>query len=285
MAPLHALAGDSDGAIDISCLGQNVRHWILEPGLQPDHGHTMSRDGCLLPVWGELRNVAIGARKWMGWVMQPDDLSVKERAVLLALLGEAREISNPELAERAGFRLDGKERRKLNDLKLVESRKVGRAYAHELTDAGWHWCATELTAEPRGKVTSMEGALYAILGGLARHLEDTGQSLADLFRPRPAQESEPPVAAPRDGDITGLIETAYHGLADAPGKFVKISELRTQLSGISRADLNSALEGMYRSQRVNLVPQSNQQALTDADRQAALRIGGEDKHLILVRQP
>jgi hypothetical protein len=217
--------------------------------------------------------------------MQADDLSVKERAVLLALLGEAREISNPELAERAGFRLDGKERRKLNDLKLVESRKAGRAYVHELTDAGWHWCATELHAGPRGKMTSMEGALYAILGGIARHLDDTGQSLADLFRLRPARAPEPSAPDSQDEGIAGLIEAAYHGLADTPGRFVKISELRAQLPGISRADLDSALEEMYRSQRVNLVPQSNQQSLTDADRRAALRIGGEVKHLILVRQP
>jgi hypothetical protein len=40
---------------------------------------------------------------------------------------------------------------------------------------------------------------------------------------------------------------------------------------------------MYRAQRVNLVPQDNQQALTDADRQAALRVGGEFKHLLSVR--
>lgn len=73
---------------------------------------------------------------------QPEDLSAKERAVLFALMSQAREISNPELEERAGFRLDGKERRRLNRSKLVDSRKAGRAYAHELTDAGWHWCAT-----------------------------------------------------------------------------------------------------------------------------------------------
>jgi hypothetical protein len=59
--------------------------------------------------------------------MQGEELSVKERAVLFALMGEAREVSNSELAERAGFRLDGKDRRRLND------RKVGRTYAHELT--------------------------------------------------------------------------------------------------------------------------------------------------------
>ena len=91
----------------------------------------------------------------MPLMKQPEDLSVKERAVLFALMGEAREISNPELEERAGFRLDGKERRRLNNLKLVDSRMVRRAYVHELTDAGWHWCATELSVGLHGKVTSI----------------------------------------------------------------------------------------------------------------------------------
>lgn len=212
--------------------------------------------------------------------MQSDDLSVKERAVLFALLGEAREITNTQLAERAGFRLDGKERRKLNDLKLVESRKTGRAYAHELTDAGWHWCAAELSAGLKGKATSMEGALYAVLGGLGRHLDDTGQSLADIFRWRPADEAAPP----RQGaDVEKLVMEAYHDLAAGPGEFVRLRELRGRLSATARPDLDAALEEMYRAQRVNLVPQSNQRALTDADRQSALRVGGEFKHLLSAR--
>src|SRR5260221_12332120 len=123
-----------------------------------------------------------------GGLMQPEDLSVKERAVLFALMGEAREVSNPELAEHAGFRLDGKERRKLNDLKLVASQKTGRTFTHELTDAGWRWCGTQLSAGLPGKASSSEGALYAVLGGLARYLDYTDQSLADLFRQRAANE-------------------------------------------------------------------------------------------------
>jgi hypothetical protein len=206
--------------------------------------------------------------------MQPDDLSGKERAALFALLGEARELTNPQLEEVVGFRLDGKERRKLNELKLVASRKSGSTFAHELTDAGWHWCATHLTPRPQRRATISEGAaLYAILGGIARRMEADELSLADVFRPR---GSEKP-------DIGALITQAYHGLADEPGAFVKIRELRAQLSGISRADLDSALERMYRAQQVNLVPQANQQALTDADRQSALRVGGESKHMLSVR--
>jgi hypothetical protein len=212
--------------------------------------------------------------------MQPDDLSGKERAVLFALLGEAREVTNSQLAECAGFRLDGKERRKLNDLKLVNSRKLGRTYAHELADAGWHWCAMELAAGVPGKATSMEGALYAILGGLARHLDATGQILADVFRRRSADE---PTSSPQGEDVERLVLDAYRDLAAEPGEFVKLRELRGRLSVIARLDLDLALERMYRAQRVNLIPQSNQQALADADRLSALRVGGEFKHLLSVR--
>jgi hypothetical protein len=212
--------------------------------------------------------------------MQSDDLSVKERAVLFALLGEACEVTNPQLAERAGFRLDGKERRKLNGLKLVDSRRTGRTYAHELTDAGWHWCAAELSAGLPGKASSMEGALYAVLGGLSRHLDDTGQSLADIFRRRSADESTP---SQQGGDVEKLVMEAYHDLAAEPGEFVMLRELRSRLSAIERPDLDAALGRMYRAQRVNLVPQANQQALTDADRRSALRIGGEFKHLLSAR--
>ena len=210
--------------------------------------------------------------------MQGEDLSVKERAVLFALMSEAREVSNPELADRAGFRLDGKERRRLNDRKLVDSRKVGRAYAHELTDAGWDWCATHSSEGPQGSASSMEGALYAVLGGLARYLEYSEQSLADVFRQRDPEAPEEP------RDIAEFISAAYRRLASEPGKFVKLRELRAELSDVPRSELDPSLEEMYRAQQVNLVPQSNQQALTQADRESALRIGGEAKHMISIRQ-
>jgi hypothetical protein len=214
--------------------------------------------------------------------MRAEDLSVKERAILFALLGEAREVSNPELAERWGFTLTGKERRTLNGLRLVDSRRSGRTYAHELSDAGWRWCAVELAAGRaglRGNPASMERALYAVLGGLARHLEDTGQSLADVFRRRSAAEPEPP----KREDVEAAVIDAYRALAAEPGEFVKLRELREYLPTILRADFDSALERMYRERQVNLVPQANQQALTDADLESALRVGGEFKHMLSVR--
>src|ERR1700678_2605716 len=99
-----------------------------------------------------------------------DELSARERAVLFALLAEARKLSNTELQALIGIRLDGKERRKLNDLKLVESEKPGRAFTHELSDAGWRWCADELIAGRAGRGTSLERSHYLVFGVFARYL-------------------------------------------------------------------------------------------------------------------
>ena len=199
---------------------------------------------------------------------------------MFALLAEAREVSNPELAERAGFRLDGKERRTLNDLKLVTSEKRGRAYVHELTDAGWRWCNDELSAGPGGSRGSkeIERAFYALLAGLGRYLEVTEQSLADIFKPR--QKAQPPTQA----DVETQIRAGYRVLAGEPGQFVKLHELRMRLPEIPRADIDAALDRMYQEQRINLVPQANQQTLSDADRESGLRIGGKPKHLISIEQ-
>ena len=199
---------------------------------------------------------------------------------MFALLAEARELSNRDLEERVGFRLDGQERRKLNELKLVRSKKSGRAYAHELTEAGWRWCNDELSAGPgpgRGS-KDIERALYAILAGLGRYLESTGQSLADIFKR--SHEVRPL----EDVDIEARIKDEYRSLASEPGDFVKMHELRLRLRDVPRPDVDDALGRMYQEQRINLIPQSNQQTLTDADRESALWVGGEYKHLISVRQ-
>jgi hypothetical protein len=209
--------------------------------------------------------------------MQQEKLSAKERAALFALLAEARDIANPELEERIGFRLDGKERRRLNDLKLVTSEKRGRSYWHELTDAGWRWCSDELSVGPgagRGS-KELERALYAILAGLGRYLEVTEQSLADIFKPRPAGA---------ESDVEQRIVDAYGALTSEHGEFVKLHELRLRLLDTPRATVDIALDRMYRAQRINLVPQADRQALTDVDRDSSLRIGGEYKHLISIEQ-
>jgi len=205
-----------------------------------------------------------------------DELSVRERAAMFALLGAARKISNPELRELVGFPLDGKERRNLNDRKLVESEKHGRAYAHELSDKGWRWCHDELAAAPPSRGNSTERAHYLVFGMFARYLNASGLRLADIAS----------VKAPGDDDVDPAIRVVegYRALAPTEGAFVKLRELREQLVDIPRPDLDAALAVLFARQRINLIPQSNQQGLSEADRESALRIGDEYKHLISIER-
>ena len=56
--------------------------------------------------------------------MSDKGLSLPEFSALVALAIEAREITNPELAKlHNGLTIDGERRRKLNELKLVDSWK------------------------------------------------------------------------------------------------------------------------------------------------------------------
>jgi hypothetical protein len=215
-----------------------------------------------------------------------DGLSARERAVLFALLSEARQLSNAELQALIGIRLEGKERRKLNDLKLVESEKPGRGFVHELSDAGWRWCADELSAGPQGRVTSLERSHYLLFGVFARYMSATRLSLADLVSAAPEARPEGKHvrrdAAAGAGDVTARIAAAYQTIAAGRGDFVRLTVLRERLSDIPRSALDAALAAMFASQRVNLIPQSGQQALTAADRASALRVGGEHKHLMSI---
>src|ERR1700677_321917 len=214
-------------------------------------------------------------------------LSTKERAALLALLGAARRLCHPELEDLAGFRLHGAERRRLNNLGLVKSEgKPGRALSHELTDAGPAWCTAELTAGPGWQQSKvMEGAFYLVLGGLAGHLERTGLELREVFQVGADSLGVLVPEQPSAADVTARIEGAYRELADGPGDYVRLHELRVLLSDIGRADVDAALGAMYRAHLVNLVSQANQEALTAADGVAALEIGGSRKHRIAIERP
>ncbi len=190
-----------------------------------------------------------------------EQLTVLERAALLTLMAEARELTNAELHDVAGLRLQGVTRRRLNDRKLVTSRKVGRSFAHELTDDGAAWCTAELTEPVPARAGSMGGALYAVLAGLAR----SGQRLHEVFRP----------------DVEKQIRGAYARLA-APGAWVGLVALREELFGVPRDAVDAELERMASTPGVHVQAETNQKALTEADRAAAVRFGGDDRHMIMI---
>jgi hypothetical protein len=180
-------------------------------------------------------------------------------------MAAARELTNAELRAAAGFTLDGRPRRRLNEQKLVTSRKVGRGFAHELTDDGWAWCEAELCAQRPDRSGSFGGALYTLLAGLHRYVARGGR-LHEIFTP----------------DVEAVIRGAYRELAGATGGWVGLAELREKLLGVSREAVDAELERMASTPGVHVQAESNQKTLTEADRAAAVRFGGDERHLLMI---
>ncbi|WP_326553321.1 hypothetical protein [Micromonospora sp. NBC_01813] len=224
--------------------------------------------------------------------MSDQRLSLPDTAVLLVLMAEAREVSNPELKQRYGLTLDGVARRRLNDRKLVESWKDGRSFRHVLTDGGWVWCTRQLSADgPPPRSGSGGIALYAVLAGLGRLMVRVDLSLAEVFgaTPAPAAPSGPE-PAPTSGSqaeldeagVDARVRAAYRELTPRPNGWVKLAQLREKLADLDRAEVDAALLRMVGQPGVSVVPESNQKALTAADRAAAVRVGGQEKHLLAI---
>jgi hypothetical protein len=148
-----------------------------------------------------------------------------------------------------------------------------------LTETGWAWCAKELSAETPPRSGSAGGALYAVLAGLNRYMKRADLRLSDIFGP----ETQTPQLQPIP--IEARIRTAYKSLVKAPTDWVSLTKLRQRLSDVSKSEIDAALKQMSRDRQIHLVPDSNQKMLTNEDRESALHIGGEYKHLISIGDP
>lgn len=88
-----------------------------------------------------------------------------------------------------------------------------------------------------------------------------------------------------DEQITFLmtrIRSTYARLATEPRAWVALARLRDEVGG-HRELVDEALRRLARQDDVAIAPEENQKALSDWDRECAVRIGGQDKHLISIR--
>ncbi|MEV4053155.1 hypothetical protein AB0J55_18370 [Amycolatopsis sp. NPDC049688] len=205
-----------------------------------------------------------------------DRLGHRQTAAMFTLMVLGREVPNPELKELVGFTLTGKERTQLNDSGYVASEKAGRTFVHQLTDSGWAWCEKELGAKkppPPRPQSTLCTVLYLVLGGFDDFRRSRNLRLADVFgnlaSPEPAE------------DLETRIRVAYRELVREPRGWVALVDLRPKL-GASAAEVDVVLKELSRAGKAHLVPEDNRKALTAADHEAAIRIGGEDNHLLSI---
>lgn len=208
-----------------------------------------------------------------------DRLGHKQTAAMFTLMVLGREVPNPELKELVGFTLTGKERTQLNDSGYIASEKVGRTFVHQLTDSGWAWCEQEIgerTPPPPRPLSTLCSALYVVLGGFDEFLRSRKLRLADVFIPGGGSIGTEPVV-----DLEERIRVAYRELVREPRGWVGLVDLRPKL-GAPAAEVDAVLKELSRAGKVHLVPEDNRKALTAADHEAAIRIGGEDNHLLSI---
>jgi hypothetical protein len=211
--------------------------------------------------------------------MPDDSLTVGQRKRLFALLIVAAPVTNRQLREQTGLALEGVDRHRLNDLKLVESHQPGRAFVHELTDKGWLWCKQEMAAplperDPGGKI------FQALLNTLDRFIAQSRTPVEQIFQP--LAETATPAVADQVIDVDARIRAAYGELSPGPEAWVGLARLRRHLSDVVQGDLDAALHRLNRAQEISLVADADQRRLTPEDKAAAVRIGGEDRHLLKV---
>jgi hypothetical protein len=210
-------------------------------------------------------------------------LSLPERATLIALMTIVGEVSNKDLHERYGFTLVGKDRVHLAECGYVSSRKgdelPGRPFVHELTELGWSRARRELAAAPPPRATKPYRLLYGLANAFDRYMTRTDRTLADVFA---ADGGASPDAAETPVDAVVRIRAAYGDLADKAGAPVRLLSLRERLVDLPSTEFDAALLRLIHEPGVFLEPEPKLRSLTDADRKAAVRVGGEVKHLLSI---
>jgi len=209
---------------------------------------------------------------------------IRERSAMIALAALGGSAPNVTLDKSYKLGLDKPQRERLNKAGLLSSEQAQldngrRGYAHTLTDAGWAFVEGEMSAEVPARAGSAGGALYALLASLKRPVEAAGGLKALLTGAR-AQPAPALPAQPSTGDLRQQIRETYRALAKRPQDWVQLRDLRPRLKRAPKSEVDTVLKRMFLDKEINLTLNEDQGSLTQPDREAAIRIGVNDMHML-----
>ncbi|WP_043729911.1 hypothetical protein [Kutzneria sp. 744] len=198
----------------------------------------------------------------------PEKYGNPEQATLFALMLARGTVRNPDLKKNYGIELRADGRDRLNKDGLIRSWQLGRPYVHQITDDGIAWCAKALgKVEAPDRTGPLPRLVFEVMRSLPRYLAWRDIDFADVLD---------------RGSLEALIRGVYEQLSVKPEEWIRLARIRPETDGIDRQTVDTVLLRMIKAGGANLAPDSNRKVLTDEDRDAAIRIGTEDKHLLLI---
>jgi hypothetical protein len=201
---------------------------------------------------------------------------------LVVLMAQARELTNAEMKELAGFALTGADNKKLENLGLVVTDRSHRPFSHQLTDKGWRLAREIHTSTPPKAGGSAIKTLFVLLANLHRSLDRLQVSHGEFFKQGGTVVPRPVTTDAQAPDVETMIRAAYRDLATRPGDWVGLADLRERLGPVDRTAVDDTLRAMLRQDGVRIIPVANTKALKPRDREAAVRIGDEDNHALAI---
>ena len=200
----------------------------------------------------------------------PEKYTPSARAALMVLL-EKQELPNPVLTKQYKITLGPVDRERLNKDGLLETSKAARTYVHRITDKGIEWILTDIV---EGEAPTRSGPLARANAELLRHFVRYHRRHGTL------------VEVIRSGDRTleTLIREVYLDLSAGPQDWIRLARIRPRLDGAEKSEVDETLLKMIKTGTAHLAPDSNRKVLTEADHAAAVRVGGEDKHLLAIEE-
>lgn len=198
----------------------------------------------------------------------PEKYGSHEQATLFALMLARTEVGNPDLKKDYGIELRADSRAKLNKDGLIRSWQVKRRYVHQITDDGIAWCAGELgNVEAPARSGPLARLVFEVVHRIPQYLRWRDIDLVDVIS---------------RGSLEELIRDLYGELSVKSQDWIRLARIRPQTDGIDREAVDAVLMKMIKTGRVHLAPDSNRKVLTDEDHRAAVRIGGEENHLLAI---
>jgi hypothetical protein len=173
---------------------------------------------------------------------------------------------------------------------LVKSEKINRGIFLTVEDKGWAWAADNMTADLSVRSTAGGFVLKDLLARLAAFIRTQDLRLAEIFSVKATPDAGIKVPHKPNGeeltatDLRDRIRTAFQKISG--GRFntsIPLRDLRAELPDVDRTTLDKALLKITREEEgATLMQIDNGIEITEADREAAIQVGNEARHLLWI---